>query len=387
MRAFVNLYIILFLIDGIVSLVDIMTGRLLGIQPLSVFQGILAIVVLVVSLLLYLLIGCMRGFPKRVVLILVLFTVWGGLFFALPLPIYIGFSNTLLFLSIVQFWLGCVILVVLRYSGENGEWLHSRSDFEQLTFRWKRLFGFVAVNVAFVIPLVVVYLVVSLSLATSHLSRGFIHLGVSGISVEARTYLYEGKNIFLLPTVHIAQPSFYKKLVEPLSIENTLVIPEGVTDKHNVLKKSLDYSNLARSMGLEAQNNQSIIAGRSTEFCDVDISDFSPGTVDFIRTYISISETWASGNRMLAVQQYLAVSDTDLGLFWKDLVNFRNSRVITCITEHMQTYEYIVIPWGAMHMPGIERTIMSWDATVVERRRIPVWDWLSQEQKGIKKFF
>ena len=385
MRKFVNIYIILFLVDSIVSLVDVMTGRLLGIQSLSIVRGIIAFVVLLMSFPLYFLIGCTRGFPKRVVLPMIVFTVWGGLFFSLPLPIFLGIRNAEFLLSIAQCCIGVVTLVILRHFGENKQWLHSRSDFEQLMFRWKRLFGFVAANVIIIIPLLGVYLALSLSLAISHLSQGFVHLGFRGISVEARTYLYEGKNIILLPTAHIAQAGFYKRLVEPLFVENTVVIPEGVTDKKKLLKKPLNYKKLAHSMGLEAQNNRTIVSDRSIEFCDVDISEFSPMTIDYLRTCISISGDWLSGNRTMALQKCISSHDPDFDLLWKDLVEFRNRRVIECITDHMQTYEHIVIPWGAAHMPGIERAILNLGGTIVKRRRIQVWDWSSQEQKSFNK--
>jgi len=240
LRKFVNIYIILFLIDGIVSLVDAMTVPLLGIQPLYIAQGIIAFVVLVMSFPLYFLLGCMRGFPKRVVLPMVLFVTWAGLFFALPLPIFLGIQNTVLLLSIVQLCIGIGTLVILRHSSKNRQWLYSSADFEQLMFRWRRLFGFVAANILLIIPLIGVYLAVSLSLAISHISQDFVHLGFRGISFEARTYLYEGKNIFLLPTSHVAQPTFYQRLVEPLPVDNTVVIPEGVTDKKQLLKKRKD---------------------------------------------------------------------------------------------------------------------------------------------------
>ncbi len=385
MRKFVNIYIILFLVDGIVSLVNVMTGQLLGIQPLSVVQGIIAFVVLVMSFPLYFLVGGMRGFPKRVVLPLIIFTIWRGLFFALPLPIFLGIQNMLLLLSIVQLGIGIATLVILRQSDENRGWLHSRSDFEQLMFRWERLFGFVAANVILIIPLVGVYLAVSLSLAISHLSQDFLHLGFRGISVETRTYLYEGKNIILLPTAHIAQAGFYDKSVKPLPVKNTVVIPEGVTDKKELLKDGLDYKELASSMGLEAQDNRIIVADRRTELCDVDISEFSRGTIDFLRASASIHRDLSSGNLVMALEKSVSIPDPGLDLLRKDLIAFRNQRVIDCISESLQTYENVVIPWGAAHMPGIERAILEWGGTVAERRRIQVWDWFSQGQESPDK--
>jgi hypothetical protein len=93
LRKFVNAYIILFVVDGLLSLVNSVEGQLLGIQLLSVAQAIIAFVVLMMSFALYFIVGCMRGFPKRVVLPLVVFAIWAGLFSALPLPVFIGIEK------------------------------------------------------------------------------------------------------------------------------------------------------------------------------------------------------------------------------------------------------------------------------------------------------
>ena len=96
MKKFVNIYIMLFLIDGLISLVNTLTARIWGIQPLFIMQGIIAMMVFFLSMPLYILVGSMRAFPKRVVLPMVLFTAWAGLFFALPVPIFLGVGNTML---------------------------------------------------------------------------------------------------------------------------------------------------------------------------------------------------------------------------------------------------------------------------------------------------
>jgi len=382
LKKFVNIYILLFLLDGLVSLVNALTGRLWGIQPLFMLQGTIAFMVVVLSIPIYILIGSMRAFPKRVVLPMVIFTIWGGLLFALPVPVYLGIGNTILLLSVVQPCLGIATMLVLRYSAGHKHWLYNSSDFARIAFQWKRLLGFAAANVILIIPLIGVWLAVSLSLAVSHLSSGFIHLDARGLSVEARTYVYEDKQILLLPTVHVAQPAFYRRLVEPLSVESTVVIPEGVTDKQKLLKEPLDYSRIARRAGLEMQDNQVIVADRNTALCDVDINEFSPGTIDYLRTCAAISRHWSSGQRMMALQAYASASEPDLDLLWKDLLDMRNQRVTACITDCLQSYDTVVLPWGAAHMPGIQRTILDWGATVTERRTVPVWVFSSQEQEA-----
>jgi hypothetical protein len=380
LKKFVNIYILLFLIDGLISLVNVLTSRMWGIQPLFIPQGIIAMMVFALSFPLYIIMGSMRAFPKRVVLPMVLFTAWAGVFFALPMPIFLGVGNTILLLSIMQVCLGIVLPVVLRYSAGHEHWLYSSSDFAPILFKWKRLFGFAAANIFLIVPLLGVWLALSLSLGVSHLSHGFIHLGLRGISTEARTYVYEDKEILLLPTVHIAQPAFYKRLVAPLPVESTVVIPEGVTDNQELLKEALDYSKVAHRMGLEVQDNQIIVAQRKTALCDVDVSEFSPGTIDYLRACVKVGKYWSSGQRLMALQASTFAAEPNLDLLWKDLLDMRNQRVSACITECLQHYDTIVIPWGAAHMPGIQRTILGWGATVSERRRVPVWHWSGPEQ-------
>lgn len=380
MKKFVNLYILLFILDGLFSLTNALTAHVWGVQPLYLLQNIVAFSVLVLSCPLYLLICSMRHFPKRVILPMIIFIVWAGLFFALPLPIFLGVGDTMLFLSILQPCLGVALLFVLRCSARNDYWLYAHSDFARMVFKWKQLLGLAVAHVLLILPLIGVWLAVSLSLAVSHLSSGFIHLGFGGVSVEARTYSYDNKRILLLPTVHMAKPAFYERLIEPLPTESTVVIPEGVTDEQQLLKEPVDYGELAQRMGLEAQDNQTIVAQRHTAFCDVDVSEFSPGTIDYLRTCFKISKHLSAGNHLMALQTCASVSNPNLDQLWEDLLDLRNRRVTDCVTDCLQTYDTVVIPWGAAHMPGIQRTLLKWGAAITERRRVPVWYFSSQDR-------
>ncbi len=373
MYKFVNIYIVFFLVSGILPLVEVMLYQLFWIQRLPAISWTVALLPLILSFPIYLILGCMRNFPKRVVLPMALFMAWKHLFYALPVPFFLGFSNTNILLTLMHPCLGIVALVLLRYAGENGHWLYRRSDFEHVRFRWKRLCGFAAANVLLIIPLVGVYLAVSLSVGLSYLSHGFLHFGFEGISVEARTYLYQGKNIILLPTAHIAKADFYDKLVASLPAGNTVVIPEGVTDKNKLLEHGLNYEKLAGSLGLEAQDNQKIVADRHTKQCDVDISDFSWEIIDCLRSFSSASRYWSSGKRLRALQQFFSTPNPDPELFFRELLELRNLRVTECIADCLQAYDNIVIPWGAAHMPGIERAILAWDGIIAERRTILIW--------------
>jgi hypothetical protein len=369
------------LVDGLLSLVHSVGGRLWGIQPLSVVQALAAFVVLLTSFVLYFLMGCMRGFPKKVVLPLVVFTVWVGFFAALPLPIFLGMKNMMVGLSLLQTGMGIGALILLRVSVDNRQWLYGNTLFDQLAFRWKRLAGFLALNIFLIGPLLGLYLVGSLSIAVSHHSNGFIQIGFQGVSVESRTYHHMGKSVLLLPTAHIAQKGFYDQLIDSLPATNSVIIPEGTTDRNKLLSGGLGYEKLAESMGLEAQDNKRILATRNEKRCDMDISEFSDETIDLLQACSELFRGWPDGDRVVLLQNYLSTPNPDFNVLHEDLLTKRNRRVTDCIAECVKTFDHIVVPWGAMHMPGIERTMLEQGATVESRKRILVLGWRPEKKE------
>ena len=374
MRKFANLYVVLFLIDGVLSLVNSVGVRLPVVQPL------VALMVLVISLVLYVLMCCMRGFPKRAVLPLIICAVWADLFAALPLPIFLGMKNTLIALSLLQVGLGIGTMVGLRVSTDNRQWLHGPSLFADLTFRWRRLAGFLALNIFLIGPLLGFYLLGSLSMAVTHFSNGFIQVDFQGMSVESRTYNHDGKRVLLLPMVHIAQKEFYDQLMDSFPTTNSVVIPEGATDRNKLLTEGLGYERLAKSVGLEAQDNRRILTARNEKRCDVDISDFSPETIELLRACSELFRGWPDGNRIELLQNYLSIPEPDINVVRADMLTQRNRRVTDCIAECVQVYDHVVVPWGALHMPGIERTLLEQGATIESRKRIMVLKWRPEKK-------
>ena len=91
-----------------------------------------------------------------------------------------------------------------------------------------------------------------------------------------------------------------------------------------------------------------------------------------------MSKHLTDGKLDLAIQVMFSAPEPDLHVLWNDILVLRNQRVIACMTEQLKTYEHIVIPWGAAHMPGIERTLFEMGAKVVDQRDIRVWDWSSK---------
>ena len=102
MWRFVNLYLVLFLLDGIISLMDDLAAQVFGVSSFHTLRGFTAFLPFALSFPLYCLLGSMTGFPKRTILPMIILQIWCGLFLALPLPIYLGLQYTNLLLSAVQ---------------------------------------------------------------------------------------------------------------------------------------------------------------------------------------------------------------------------------------------------------------------------------------------
>ena len=382
MWRFANLFMLLFFFDGVISLMDDVAVLAFGVSTLHTLRGFFAFLPFVLSFPLYFLTGCMAGFPKRVLLPMALFQIWCGIFLALPLPIYLGVQRTNLLLSSVQLFMSIIASFYLHQTTQKKTWFFTAADFSHLVFGWKRVVGFVAANVIVVVPLLTVYLAACISIAASHLSRGFILLDMDGISIEARTYTHQGRHLYLLPTFHVAESNFFRTLIESLPESSTAVILEGVTDKHGLAQTGLNYSQLAHRLGLEAQDNRIFMARHAVKRCDVDISYFSAETRSFINAASRSMQQWSSGNRITALTESMLSPRPNPNLLWQDLVEMRNRRVIECMHRFMEEYDNLLVPWGAAHMPGLEKEVLKWGAILKNRRRVRVLNW-----RHLKQYF
>ena len=80
MRRFANVYIVLYLIDASLSLTDEMLTMFVSHLPvLSTVRNFVALLVIVLSLVVYALMGIDRRLPKRIFLPLTLYVFWCSL--------------------------------------------------------------------------------------------------------------------------------------------------------------------------------------------------------------------------------------------------------------------------------------------------------------------
>lgn len=363
-----NAYLICFTLQAFLTLASPLIGdgaRLLVSLP-----------ALFLPLVVLILIGSFKNLPWHPLLPALLFSLWEGCLY-LPLPaLFMGTNTPLLITGGIQFLVGCATMLYLKRTSTGASFLFQENRWNGCQFSMGRtVIGF-GVKMFILLPCLVLYLAWSAQWMLTSLSRGFIHIDTNGLYTESRDYRKDGKTIHLLPTVHVAAPAFYDTLMESLPVSQLVVLPEGVTDKNHLMKAQLDYSAAADSVGLSTQPD--LVGKRkepATQPCDADISDFSPTTVAILNGIARALQTAAGGDALGALQSLSSMEDKDAATVIKDIIETRNMKVVEGVQKALEQYPHVAVPWGAAHMPGIEREILRMDFQRTDVRRVQVFSW------------
>jgi hypothetical protein len=352
-----NLFLGLFLADGLVALLDDSLILLFGIHFVTGFRGIVALLTLLISILVYLLMGIIPSIPKRVFIPVTLFNPAASL---LVIPLLIYFYSHIQQLtwavSLCQVIYGLSILCWLQ----GGFWFRRPLVGEKQpgawVFSWQNFSVFLLVNVFVIIPAVLVYLVFCAALAVGHFSDGFVALRPAGLTVQVRKYVRDdGKTIELVPMSHVGEPEFYRKLSQSFS-ENSMVLMEGVTDEKNLLTNKISYKRMATSLGLGAQEKEFKPSRVRMVRADVDIEQFATSTVDFLNLVMLVHAKGVNAENVVKLMQYSPPPGFEQQLF-QDLLRKRNRRLLEEIHDRLSQSENIIVPWGAAHMPELAEQI------------------------------
>jgi len=289
----------------------------------------------------------------------------------------------LVFVALLLQWL-------LRLTGR--PWLLS-SDAFALRARSGRRIAFLGVAGAAALPLLaggygIVALLAWVQLAT----RSFVSFDLAGIDLGDRLYRKEGFEVRLVGMMHVGEGERYRELVKSFVREDTVVLFEGVTDDEGLMGTDLDYGGAASALGLEAQNDLDTyleeirgeeVAGISAaewpvlRHADLDMSDFSAETRSFVS---QASQLWAGESLLASLLDYLDWFEREggadlLGALEEELIDRRNTHLLTQMNEALKEFDRVVIPWGALHLPGIERALLAagFSETTREQRQLIAW--------------
>jgi hypothetical protein len=350
-----SLYLGLFLLNAVVSLISDSLILLFDIHLLTGLDGTLFLFTLLATLVIYVLMGLTPMISKRLFLPLTLFIPVA----ALAMILFVIFSfrriqHAACALSLCQVVLGFAILRAAQ-GGFRFRWpLIAEERLEARRFTWRNLWVFLLVNVFVFVPAVVAYLVYCVGLAAHHFSDGFVSLQREGFIVQARKYVRsDGTTIHLFPMWHIGEPDFYRKVSQSFPT-NAIILAEGVTDDRNLLTNRISYKRMAQTLGVAEQQREFRPRSRMV-LADVDVADFGQSTVDFLNLVMLIHAKGVNVETILALMQ-----SPELHLeerFFEDIIVKRNQRAVDEIHIQLAKTKIVVVPWGAAHMPGIAKEI------------------------------
>jgi hypothetical protein len=314
--------------------------------------------------------------PWRPFAPLLLVYSWGSFGF-LPLPVFTGFDH-LEEVSLVLQFLG-IAYCAWKVRGQFGTaFLLPDSAFFASRFCWAHCVR--AHALLGVASVALMGAAVCLGVFTlEHQSGGFLRVRPSGVYTEARVYEMQEARIYLLPSVHIAHPTFYNRLMQQMPVENAVILPEGVTDKKGILRHGIDHSVAAKSVGLTEQPPLADPRKMAIHNCDADISDFQPRTQNVLRiageAISAIERRDLSALVALSTQTNVNFKSEDINTLDEDIVGLRNERVLGAIQDEIGKHAHIGVPWGAAHMVGIERSLLAKGAKQIRSERVQVFAW------------
>jgi hypothetical protein len=362
--AFANAFLCAFLLDCALTVADGLTSAL-GATPLRGARDVIAGFVFWGALLLALVATFASRLPRLRLLLLAAGTWWVNLD-APPLgPLLPGPVRDVV-LGLVQAALAAPALHWIRRESGGSAWLF-RERFLPPARPGRRR--------ALALALVAAPLVLALGAAgcavyvAERATGGFVGFGAGGISFDERRYTQGDREVVLVGMSHIGRKGVYDALLHPADGTPTLVLAEGVTDVQGLLPSLWqDLDPLAEDLGLALQPNVEDMIGEApgaqealdelveVEHADLDLSAFRPTTVEILRLVFRILAEPGDGEARAELEALLAQPDGPDAWrdFLDDVLEKRNAHVLERIDEALERRPRVVVPWGALHLPGIE---------------------------------
>ena len=377
-----NAFILLYALDAGLTALDEIAAAVSGVHLLYFARSPAGFAALVAAAALYGWMAISARPPKRIFIPPILVLLWidfGALPLSITAPASVGVVT-----AVVQAAATLYMLALVRRTTD-GSWLLSPESVAGPSFRFASTAGFVTANLVLA-PVVLTALFFSaLALYVEKSTSGFVSFDTTGVNLDERRYLRDDHVIRLVGMMHIGELGGYRDLIDSFSGASTVVLAEGVSDEHGLLH-TFGYGRAAKSLGLNAQPPiqtvlDEIHADRdeceddevaeewpTVERADLDVGDFTPATVDFLNR---VGRFWNAPDPEERLRELVAlVSDPHAEewarCFQVDLVDKRNRHLLERIEASLVDHRTIVVPWGGLHLPGIEHRILEWGFVPVE---------------------
>lgn len=194
-------------------------------------------------------------------------------------------------------------------------------------------------------------------------SKQYIKFENGSLLMTEKVFKKGDTKVRLIPMMHIGKKEFYHELNKDLDLSNTLYLLEGVKDEKNLIK-GIDHKKTAKFIGTDSQSDE-FKPGENlgeefknievkTLVADIDASELSKPTVEILNFM-------SDENKDNMITKYMELSEMlqkkENQTLYYDIIEKRNSHLISLFEENESKYETIIIPWGALHMPDIEKRL------------------------------
>ncbi len=387
MIAFANLFLIGFALDAAISALDDVTRSGLDPTALSVLRATVALSVWFAALGSFCLLALDPRLPKRILLPSMVFLVWcllGAYPFATGLQ---ASQSSALALSGIQLGLALATLCWIRLRSTTHHWLLHANDLPGKRPRLGYTLRFAVATALIAPPLLAGIAGLSLSAQIERATAGFVTFDLTGIRSTAREYRRAGQRIDLVGMSHIGDDAAYLDLFESFAGNSTLLLEEGVTDEDGLIGDGLFYDMLADRIGLDVQPSfENLLSEMRSGGAGVPLPDIRNADVDarvFGKDTLAVLDAAArlyrSDRLAPALKEFQATLEA-LGPeaaqgAYRDLIDKRNAHLLGEIRAGLDDYQRIIVPWGALHLPGIEQAILDWgfEQTASSQRRIAAY--------------
>lgn len=386
MRKLANLFLLLFVISAIFSISNELLQLFWAIPFLAQLHQFSWIMCVLCGGIVYLGFAFNRHLPKIILFPLFIWIFW-DLVGNWPLG-NSGGEQTQLYLACGQLAFGFLLLQLNRQINHKSPLLVP-SQFVGQAFSGQNLLRFYLINIL-VLPIALILISYSF---VGHLlesnTAGFVQLQPNGLYMTERIYQQGNKRIRLTGMIHLGQDDYFSELMDSISGGETLILAEGVTDTEGLMTEHFSYGKIAKLLGLTSQEKvhfkSNLIEAidldqKITETsnipdllqADIDLNQFDPRTLDVLNAlakYVLNADSLSSGYLEFNqwAQDHVTPDTNDIVM--DDLIGKRNRSVVGYLSKALLKYDTVVIPWGALHMKGIEKEVLKKGFRLVDSRK------------------
>ena len=357
-----NAFLALFAIDAGLSVLDDLL-RAAGFEGFPLLRDAIALTVCVALPPMYLLVAASRRLPAAVFLPPIFVAAWLALGAA---PLSLAFTDPADFAlaaSLIQ--LATAALAYATVYGRSG-WrrgLLEPASSDEPGFAPARFACLAGAAVVLGPPLLVAYTVVGLTTWVDSSTAGFVQVQRDGIHLAERHYRRGDQEIRLVAMMHVGPAGLYEQIFASFELPQTVVLEEGISDHAQLIQGGFSYQKLAEKLDLIEQRRpnppQEPGGWPHLRHSDIDVSDLSPETLDFLRKMALLVDALddpESLREMLEDPASLPQASDDV---MDEILMRRNHVVLRAIETALIDYERVIVPWGALHMPWLEEQIQA----------------------------